>query len=129
VAIVMVDTSVLIDHLRGRPAATACLRASVQAGDELWSITPVRTEILAGARAAELTRIEALFSALRWLEVTTDVADRAGELAARHVRSHPGVDVVDYLVAAATGLLDARLLTLNVKHFPMVHGLQRAYDG
>ncbi len=125
--LVLVDTSVLIDHLRGRAAATACLRDAVSAGDELWSVTPVRTEIRAGAREAEVDRIEALFSALRWLDVTTEVADRAGALAARYLRSHPGVDVVDYLVAAATELLDARLLTLNVKHFPMVPGLERAY--
>lgn len=125
--LVLVDTSVLIDHLRGRTAATACLRAAVSAGEELWSVAPVRTEILAGARDTELERIEVLFSALRWMDVTTEVADHAGALAARYLRSHPGIDVVDYLVAAATELLDARLLTLNVKHFPMVSGLVRAY--
>lgn len=125
--LVLVDTSVLIEHLRGRPAATGCLRAAVEAGDELWSVTPVRTEILAGARPAEQDRILDLFSVIRWLDVTTEVADHAGALASRYLRSHPGIDTVDYLVAAATEMLDASLLTLNVKHFPMVTGLVRAY--
>ncbi len=127
-ALLLVDTSVLIDHLRGRPAATERLRAAVQANDELWSVTPVRTEILAGAREAERDRVEALFSVLRWLDVTTDVADRAGAFAARYLRSHPGIDVVDHLVAAATEVLGAQLLTLNVKHFPMFAGLAPAYS-
>jgi len=127
VALVVVDTSVLIDHLRGVPAARDLLRAAVLAGDELWSVAPVRTEILAGARAAELDAVALLFSALRWLDVTTEVADRAGALGARYLRSHPGIDTVDLLLAAGAELLGAPLLTLNVQHFPMLPGLARAY--
>ncbi|HSS77889.1 MAG TPA: type II toxin-antitoxin system VapC family toxin, partial [Thermoanaerobaculia bacterium] len=33
----------------------------------------------------------------------------------------------DYLIAATTLLLDADLLTTNVRHFPMIDGLQPAY--
>ena len=127
--LVVVDTSVLVDHLRGHPGARARLRAAIQAGDELWSVTPVRTEILTGARERELEQVQDLFSVLRWLDVTTEVADRAGTLGAPFVRSHAGIDGVDLLVAAAAELLDARLLTLNVKHFPMVPDLERAYQG
>ena len=32
-----------------------------------------------------------------------------------------------YLIAAAVQTLDARLLTLNVRHFPMIPGLLPAY--
>lgn len=35
--------------------------------------------------------------------------------------------VADYLVAAGTELLEASLLTLNVRHFPMVPDLEPAY--
>jgi predicted nucleic acid-binding protein len=118
---------VLIDHLRGHTGAVSRLRRAVVEGDELWSVTPVRTEILAGARPHESERIHDLFDALRWLDVTMGVADRAGELAARYLRSHPGVDTVDYLVAAGTLALDGRLLTQNVRHFPMIPGLRPAY--
>ena len=89
-AIVLVDTSVLVDHLRGVPAARERLRAVFATGDELWSVTPVRTEILTGARAPEVEAIEGLFSALRWLDVTPEVADRAGSLGARYLRSQIG---------------------------------------
>jgi len=125
--ILVVDTSVLIDHLRGDARAVARLRAAAQAGDDLWSVTPVRTEILAGARSGEEPSIERLFGQLRWLDVTADLADAAGRLAARYLRSHPGVDTVDYLLAAGVAILDGDLLTQNVRHFPMLPNLEPAY--
>jgi hypothetical protein len=69
----------------------------------------------------------ALLDQLQWLDVTMPLADRAGALARRYLRSHPGVDTIDFLVAAAAEHLGAELKTLNVKHFPMLTGLQAAY--
>jgi predicted nucleic acid-binding protein len=127
VAIVVVDTSVLIDHLQGNRAAAERLRIAIERGDELWSVAVVRTEVLAGARASERDATRALLDSLRWLDVTVGLADEAAAIAARYLRSHPGVDNVDHLVAAATLRLGATLLTQNVRHFPMVEGLQAAY--
>ena len=56
-----------------------------------------------------------------------ELADRAGELATRHFRSHPGVDTVDFLIAATVDLLGAELWTLNTKHFPMIPDLEPPY--
>lgn len=127
-AIVVVDTSVLIDHLRGHAAAVGCLRDAVVHGHELWSVTVVRTEVLAGARPSEMTRTRTLLDSLRWLDVTSELADHAGALAAPWLRSHAHVDTVDHLIAAATRHLGATLLTQNVRHFPMIEGLRPAYD-
>ena len=125
--LLVVDTSVLIDHLRGDERAVRRLRAAVESRDELWSATVVRTEILAGARPKEEAAIIELLDGLRWMEITVEVADSAGRLAARYLRSHPGVDTVDYLIAACAQKLDATLLTLNVRHFPMFPYLEPAY--
>jgi len=124
---VVFDSSVLIDHLRGDPRATSLMETRALQGDELWSVTPVRTEILAGMRPSEATSTLALFEALVWQDVTIEIADQAGDMARRYLRSHPGVDTIDYLVAAATALLDGQLLTQNVKHFPMMPHLRPAY--
>jgi predicted nucleic acid-binding protein len=124
----MVDTTVLIDHLRGHQGARTCLRDSIARGDDLWSVPVVRTEVLAGARPSELDDTRALLESLRWLDVTIEIADAAGELAARYRRSHSGIDIVDYLVAAAVQRLGATLLTRNVRHFPMIDGLRPAYS-
>ncbi len=125
--LLIVDTSVLIDHLRNDQRAVGRLVSAAEAGDELWSISVVRTEILAGARVTELTQIGELFARLRWLDVTAAVADAAGKLASTYRRAHPGVDTVDYLIAAGAQELGAGLLTLNVRHFPMFEGLKPAY--
>jgi predicted nucleic acid-binding protein len=125
--ILVVDTSVLIDHLRGVERASHVLLDAEQAGFELWSVTVVRTEVLAGLRRGEEARTHALLDALRWQDVTREVADRAGELARRYLRSHRSVDTIDYLIAAATEELGGRLLTQNVKHFPMFPRLSSAY--
>lgn len=124
---VLLDTSVLIDQLRGDARAVALLTASAQRGDELWSVTVVSTEVLAGMRRGEERGTQARLDALRWQDVMIDVADRARELAAKYLRSHRGLDTVDYLVAAAAEKLGARLLTQNVRHFPMFTNLKPAY--
>lgn len=126
--IVVVDPSVLIDHLRGHAAAVRCLRDALARGDELWSVTVVRTEVLAGARPSELAQTRTLLDSLRWLDVTPELADEAGALAAPWLRSHRHVDTLDHLVAAATVRLGATLLTQNVRHFPMIEGLRPAYE-
>lgn len=54
-------------------------------------------------------------------------ARRAGELARFHRRSHVGIGTVDYLIDASARSLGARLVTLNVAHFPMFPDLEPAY--
>ena len=124
---IVVDTSVLIDHLRGVDAAVRLLAESLGHNHELWSSTLVRTEILAGMRDSERGPTTLLLGTVRWQEVTISVADRAGELARKYLRSQPGIDTVDYVLAATTEALGARLYTLNVKHFPMIKSLRAAY--
>ena len=123
----LVDTSVLIDHLRGDARAVDLLAEHARAADEIWSVTPVRTEILAGLRRGEERATRALLDSLQWLSVTVEVADRAGALAARYLASHRNIDTIDYLIAASAEILGARLLTQNVRHFPMIKALRPAY--
>ena len=123
----LLDTSVLIDHLRGDGRAVSLLTESAGAGDELWSVTVVRMEVLAGIRPKEERATLVLLDALQWQDVTVDLADRGTALARRFLKSHSGVDTVDYLVAAAAELLKAKLLTQNVHHFPMFANLAPAY--
>ncbi|MBA3741143.1 MAG: PIN domain-containing protein [Chloroflexi bacterium] len=68
-----------------------------------------------------------LFDVLSWVDIDVAIADAAGELARRYRSSHGGIDTTDYLIAAAARSVDARLLTLNVKHFPMFPRLEPAY--
>lgn len=123
----LLDTSVAIDHLRGSPPAVDLLSGLIEAGESLLASEVVRFELLAGVREKEVEALERFFSALSWVPVGEEVARVAGSLAQRHRRSHSGIDDADYLIAATAFLLDADLLTTNVRHFPMIAGLEPAY--
>jgi predicted nucleic acid-binding protein len=115
------DTSILIAHLRGDERATRLLLATPTA--ERAASVLARIEIEGGMRSGERRSVASLFGVLRLLEVDDPVARRAGELLRAYRRSHPGIDLVDFAVAATAEHHGARLATLNVKHFPMFEGL------
>lgn len=120
---IVVDTDVLIAHLRGIEPARAWLRAARAAEPLAISVVTV-TEITGGMRTAERREVWALLSALRTEPVTEVVARRAGELMRQYRQSHSGIGLGDYLIAATAETIGARLATLNVRHFPMVPGLK-----
>lgn len=124
---VLIDTPILVDHLRGDERAVGLMRSLLADGGQAWAATPTRTEILAGIRPAEHEPMMRLFELLEWIDIDAAVADAAGELARRYRRSHSGIDTTDYLIAAAAQSIGARLLTLDVRHFPMFDGLEPAY--
>ena len=68
-----------------------------------------------------------LFGVMRTEAVTDTIARRAGEHLRAFRRSHPGIDITDYVIAATVEVLGAELLTLDVKHFPMFPGLRPAF--
>ena len=123
----LLDTSVAVDHLRGTPAAVALIRELVNEEEPLVASEVVRFELLAGVREDEVEALELFFSAVSWMPVDETVAREAGFLARTHRRAHTGIDDVDYLVAATAVVLDADLLTTNVRHFPMLEALEPAY--
>lgn len=123
---VVVDTSVIVDHLRNDPRAVN-LMTDLLKQDRVWAATPTRTEIIAGLRPDELEPIAKLFDVLSWIEIDIEIADGAGQLARKYRRSHGGIDTVDYLIAAAAQSIGASLVTLNVRHFPMFPDLEPAY--
>lgn len=120
------DSTVLIAHLRGVSGATDLIAGAAEADEAVCSVLS-RVEIEGGMRSAERAAVARLFAALRLEPVSDAVAMRAGELLRLHRRSHPGIDIVDYVVAATADLLEAELMTLNVKHFPMRRGLRPAF--
>jgi predicted nucleic acid-binding protein len=123
----LVDTSVAVDHLRGVEEAVDLLTSLAAAGESLVSSEVVRFELLAGVRSREVTQLELFFSALSWFPVDDQVSRLAGRLARTHRGAHSGIDDADFLIAATALLLEAEVLTLNVRHFPMITGLAQAY--
>jgi hypothetical protein len=116
---ILLDTSILINHLRGDERARDALVRAAQAQEQLCASVLTKVEVLAGMRPPEEEATRRLLNSLVLIEVDDAVAEQAGQLANRYLRSHPGMDPVDYVIAAAAQRLGARLWTRNLKHFPM----------
>ncbi len=86
-----------------------------------------RLEVLAGMRPAEEVQTRSLLSIFVWHPVDAEVAEEAGTLGRRWLPSHHTVDGADLAIAATATLIGGRLLTLNVRHFPMFPDLRPPY--
>lgn len=120
---ILVDSDVLIAHLRGRQTAHDwLLRARRDTGPLAVSVVSV-TEVAGGMRSPERQQVSRLLSSMRTFGVTERVAWRAAEFMRAHRRSHQGIGLGDYLIAATADVEGLDLATLNVRHFPMIAGL------
>jgi len=122
----LVDTSVLIDHLRGHRDAARVLEEERRSG-ALHASEITRVEVLAGMRPGEEEPTTLLLSTLVWQPLDAEVADLAGSIGRRWLPSHRGIDAADLVIAATAARLGARLLTRNIRHFPMFPDLAAPY--
>jgi predicted nucleic acid-binding protein len=125
--LIVLDTSVLIDVLRGDREARRALSAATEAGEQFAASMVTKVEILQGMRSSERTAVRRVLAVLHLVALDDDVADLAGEFGRRYRASHRGIDVPDFVIAATAAHLDAPLWTRNVKHFPMFEGLTTPY--
>lgn len=123
---ILVDTDVLVAHLRGVDAAHSWLRSARSQGPLAVSAVTV-AELVGGMRTADRHQVFSLVSALRTQPVTDLIARRAGELMRQYRHSHAGVSLGDYLIAATAETLGARLATLDARRFPMLSGLDEPF--
>jgi len=124
-ASVVLDSDVLIDYLRGLPAAGRFVDglAAVPTCSEV-----TRVEVLCGMRSQERRVTERFLATIGWSTVDEETSRLAGELGRRFRRSHGGIGVADLVVAATAVRLKLPLATLNARHFPMFEGLEPAYQ-
>jgi predicted nucleic acid-binding protein len=118
VASILLDTTVLIDALRGRPAGER-LRALRDRGDEPCVCAVNVEEVVRGLRPREKEPARRLFSGLREVPVGDAEGWQAGEW--RRTFADQGVTLAqaDCLVAAAAFSAGGRLATGNPRDFPM----------
>lgn len=120
---IVLDTTVLIDWLRGLPAAENYLLALAEPA-HCSEVT--RVEIMQGLRSSERRAVERLFAALDWVAVGEEIARTAGDLGRRYRQSHR-LGIADLVVAATAQQLGTTVVTTNVRHFPMFASLRPPY--
>ena len=112
------DTTVLIDALRGRPAADRLRRMRTR--DEVPYVCAINAEeVVRGMRGGEEADSLRFLRAFRQVELTVDQGIKAGRW--RHDFAARGVTLsqADCLIAAAALAVDAVLATGNPQDFPM----------
>ncbi len=114
-----VDSDVMIWHLRGDQRAESLLRSMDKDPEvELWIGALQRAEILFFMRPPEERATRALLSRFKTEPVTEQVVDAAANLYRRWNPTH-GTDVNDAILAATVMTTGGKIVTLNVKHYPM----------
>jgi len=125
--VILVDSDVLIANLRGIPAARDWLLAARRdTGPLAVSVVSV-TEVAGGMRSPERRQVSRLLSSMRNFPVTERIAWLAAEFMRAHRRSHLGIGLGDYLIAATAEVEGLDLATLNVRHFPMIEDLRAPF--
>ena len=116
---VLLDTTVVIDLLRGRPAALARLRGLRAHGDTPFVCAINVEETVRGLRAHEAGAARALFEGVRVQPLGEREGWQAGEWRRRYASRGRTLAQADCLVAAAAASIGGRLATGNPRHFPM----------
>lgn len=124
---ILVDTDVLICHLRGVQVARRWLLDASER-DALAISAVTVTEITGGMRSAERREVWALLAALEVMPITDAIARRAGALQREYRRSRSGIGISDYFIAATALHSGLELATLNTKHFPMFPDLRAPFS-
>jgi predicted nucleic acid-binding protein len=118
---ILIDTDVLVECLRGSDAANTWLRSL---RTETFAIPGVvAMELIVGCRnQAEVQRIRKFLSAFNVAWPDASESARAYDLLATH-RLASGISIPDCLIAAMALARGVRLYTFNLKHFQGLSGL------
>ena len=122
----LIDTDVLVDYLKGVSQAVAFLEdALVNANCHLSAITVA--ELYVGIRDRNEQEILDQFLNEFQIEACTLKIAKAGGLFRRDYRKSHGVGLADALMAATANEIGAKLVSLNIKHFPMISNILLPY--
>ncbi len=124
---ILIDSDVLIEHLRGDTDARDWLVQARHASGPLALSVISLTEIAGGMRSPERREVMRLLGSMQRFEVTEQVARRAATLMREYRRSHSGIGLDDYRIAATALTEGLELATLNVRHYPMFPALNRRF--
>jgi len=120
---IVADSDVLIDALRGRVPAAERIRLELRTG-ALATTSVSAFELRSGARSEDAaTQVETLLAPLVILPFDEEAADSAAEVRRDLESAGTPIGMADYLIAGICLSRSAVLLTRNRAHFERVPGL------
>jgi tRNA(fMet)-specific endonuclease VapC len=124
VAVIIADTDVLIDFLRGRGAAAK--RIAVELDTRSFGTTAITAfELQSGARSSNQRKaIDTLLEAMTIFPFGSEEARIAADLRRQLESQGETIGMADYMIAAVCIANEGVLLTRNRRHFERVEGLK-----
>ena len=121
---IVADSDVLIDFLRGREPGMTSVRSEISTG-RLATTAVNCFELLSGAQTrAQLSKVSDLLAALIVLPVDEEAGMQAAEVRRKLEEKGEGIGMADYLIAGVCLCHQATLLTRNLEHFSRVPALK-----
>ena len=120
---IVADTDVLIDFLRGREPGAEAVGSALETG-QLQTTAVSCFELLSGARTGrEREIVERLLDRIPVLALDRDAARRAAEVRRDLDQVGEAIGMADSLIAGIALAHNSRLLTRNRRHFERVASL------
>ena len=130
---VCLDTSFLIDVIKGKEEVNTLEEELVNRGTVLTIASPSIVEIFKGlylkyklkhVSGDEISRIGEILSTFVILSLDKDSAEFTGRIEAEQINTGKIIDIEDIMIGAICVTNHEKLLTRNVKHFEKIHGLE-----
>ena len=125
---VCLETSFLVDVLRGHRGAVARLQELQDSSESVTVAAPTLFELSEGAHLAETSRerelILELLQSLTVLPLDSNSALEAGRVSASLVKQGEQIGQMDLLIGAIAMQHNERLLTKNARHFSRMPRLE-----
>lgn len=120
----LIDTNILVDHLRGVQSASDFI-LELESQPCISALTVA--ELFSGVEGkTERVNLHNLVDACDVIPVTTEIAEEGGLIRNRYLKSH-GLGLADALIGATAITSRRTLATLNRKHFPMLKNIHVPY--
>jgi len=119
VATYLLDTTVIIDCLRGRREVVDFLTRIASEGSIVGCCAINIVEVYAGMRENERQVTKKFLDSLEYYEVTKNLAELAGEYKREYTGKGVTLSLSDVIIAAVAISNNLTLITDNLKHYPM----------
>jgi len=114
----LLDTTTIIDHLRGNKKVNSYLERIGQRGDIAGCCCINIAETYAGMRKKEKEKTDRFIESLYYFEVTKEVAKLTGELRQKYFKKGKTLATTNVIITATAITYNLILITKNVKHYP-----------
>ena len=126
----LLDTTVIIDYLRGEREKVKFIKKLASEGSLLGCCLINIIEVYAGMQEREREATEEILNSLEYYEVTKEIAKEAGEYKRVYREKGVTLSLPDVTIAAVAISNNLTLVTNNPKHYPMPEiSLQQITEG